>query len=156
MKNLSFFILVFFLSFLSPAFAAYDNLYLVGNATEAGWDPDAAIPMEKQEPGIFTWTGTLSDYSIDEGRFKFLVSNKWEPSITCRIDIAGHLLVESGKEYDLYERATANDGFDKCVSSACYGSLYNPCQFEYNEDGLYRRRCDCPRELGVCETRNRS
>lgn len=54
MKNLSFFILVFFLSFLSPAFAAYDNLYLVGNATEAGWDPDAAIPMEKQEPGIFT------------------------------------------------------------------------------------------------------
>ena len=36
MKNLSFFILVFFLSFLSPAFAAYDNLYLVGNATEAG------------------------------------------------------------------------------------------------------------------------
>ena len=34
MKNLSFFILVFFLSFLSPAFAAYDNLYLVGNATE--------------------------------------------------------------------------------------------------------------------------
>lgn len=77
MKNLSFFILVFFLSFLSPAFAAYDNLYLVGNATEAGWDPDAAIPMEKQEPGIFTWTGTLSDYSIDEGRFKFLVSNKW-------------------------------------------------------------------------------
>ena len=40
MKNLSFFILVFFLSFLSPAFAAYDNLYLVGNATEAGWDPD--------------------------------------------------------------------------------------------------------------------
>ena len=46
MKNLSFFILVFFLSFLSPAFAAYDNLYLVGNATEAGWDPDAAIPME--------------------------------------------------------------------------------------------------------------
>ena len=102
MKNLSFFILVFFLSFLSPAFAAYDNLYLVGNATEAGWDPDAAIPMEKQEPGIFTWTGTLSDYSIDEGRFKFLVSNKWEPSITCRIDIAGHLLVESGKEYDLY------------------------------------------------------
>ena len=41
MKNLSFFILVFFLSFLSPAFAAYDNLYLVGNATEAGWDPDS-------------------------------------------------------------------------------------------------------------------
>ena len=50
MKNLSFFILVFFLLFLSPAFAAYDNLYLVGNATEAGWDPDAAISMEKQEP----------------------------------------------------------------------------------------------------------
>ena len=136
MKNLSFFILVFFLSFLSPAFAAYDNLYLVGNATEAGWDPDAAIPMEKQEPGIFTWTGTLSDYSIDEGRFKFLVSNKWEPSITCRIDIAGHLLVESGKEYDLYERATANDGFDNA--------------FQVPVTGVYTIRVDLNTMKMVC------
>ena len=136
MKNLSFFILVFFLSFLSPAFAAYDNLYLVGNATEAGWDPDAAIPMEKQEPGIFTWTGTLSDYSIDEGRFKFLVSNKWEPSITCRIDIAGHLLVESGREYDLYERATANDGFDNA--------------FQVPVTGVYTIRVDLNTMKMVC------
>ena len=122
--------------FLSPAFAAYDNLYLVGNATEAGWDPDAAISMEKQEPGIFTWTGTLSDYSIDEGRFKFLVSNKWEPSITCRIDIAGHLLVESGKEYDLYERATANDGFDNA--------------FQVPVTGVYTIRVDLNTMKMVC------
>ena len=47
MKNLSFFILVFFLSFLSPAFAAYDNLYLVGNATEAGWGSGCRYPDGK-------------------------------------------------------------------------------------------------------------
>ena len=105
---------------------------MVGNATEAGWDPDAAIPMEKQEPGIFTWTGTLSDYSIDEGRFKFLVSNKWEPSITCRIDIAGHLLVESGKEYDLYERATANS------LGQSHLLRYKPSSLYSNRHGLYR------------------
>ena len=112
MRNVTFLILMCFLSFFTPAYAVYDNLYLVGNATEAGWNPDAAIPMERSEAGVFSWTGTLTDYSVDQARFKFLVANRWEPSITCRCDVSGHLLVEPGVEYDLYERPTANDGYE--------------------------------------------
>lgn len=121
MRNVTFLILMCFLSFFTPAYAVYDNLYLVGNATEAGWNPDAAIPMERSEAGVFSWTGTLTDYSVDQARFKFLVANRWEPSITCRCDVSGHLLVEPGVEYDLYERPTANDGYDNAFQVAVTG-----------------------------------
>lgn len=121
MRNVTFLILMCFLSFFTPAYAVYDNLYLVGNATEAGWNPDAAIPMERSEAGVFSWTGTLTDYSVDQARFKFLVANRWEPSITCRCDVLGHLLVEPGVEYDLYERPTANDGYDNAFQVAVTG-----------------------------------
>ena len=57
MKNLSFFILVFFLSFLSPAFAAYDNLYLVGMLRRQGgirmplsrWKSRSLVSLRGQE-----------------------------------------------------------------------------------------------------------
>ena len=105
-------ILLIFSTFLllNPVFAAYENLYVVGNACEIGWNPDAALPMTKEGNGIFTWTGTLIDNSIDQARFKFLVSDQWKPSLTCRINVNGHLVIEPGQEYDLYERPNPEDG----------------------------------------------
>ncbi len=90
----------------------YQNLYIVGNACEAGWNPSGALPMTKVTDNVFTWEGRLSDYSIDQARFKFLVSDQWDPCFTCRVNEPGHLMVNSGVEYGLYKRLNGNDGFD--------------------------------------------
>lgn len=51
----------------------FDVLYIIGNATEAGWDLSAAIPAyaEKSNPMILTLTTDLK-----EGEYKFL-GNPW-------------------------------------------------------------------------------
>ncbi len=40
----------------------YENLYLVGNATPAGWDIDNPTPMivDPNDPFTFTWAGPLT------------------------------------------------------------------------------------------------
>lgn len=110
MRRTFFLFVSFFCLFSFASAEVYENLYVVGNATEIGWSPGDALPMEKKSDGVFTWTGMLTDYSRDQGRFKFLVSDQWEPSITCRINVAGHIMVTPGQEYDLYERPNDNDG----------------------------------------------
>jgi starch-binding outer membrane protein SusE/F len=55
-------------------FTPYSNLYIIGNATEAGWDANNPIAMTV-DPGnanVFTWTGELK--SAGRGQFRFLVS----------------------------------------------------------------------------------
>lgn len=42
-------------------FTPYEMIYLVGDATPAGWSIDSATPMEATDsPYVFTWTGILS------------------------------------------------------------------------------------------------
>ncbi len=90
----------------------YQNLYVVGNACEAGWNPSGALAMTRVSDNVFTWEGQLNDNSIDQARFKFLISDQWDPCFTCRVNVQGHLMVSSGVEYDLYKRPNGNDGFD--------------------------------------------
>jgi hypothetical protein len=52
-------------------FTPYANIYIVGDATTAGWDAGNAIALTA-DPGddnIFTWTGELG-----EGQFRFLLT----------------------------------------------------------------------------------
>ncbi|MDE6843342.1 MAG: SusF/SusE family outer membrane protein [Muribaculaceae bacterium] len=42
-----------------------DNLWMVGDATAAGWDIDNLVQMEKTDTNVFRYEGTLS-----EGEFK--------------------------------------------------------------------------------------
>src|SRR5690606_15850780 len=44
----------------------FANMYLVGDATQNGWDIGNATPMVKSSDYTFTWTGTLQ-----AGDFKF-------------------------------------------------------------------------------------
>lgn len=100
----------------------YEKLYIVGNATEAGWNPGGAFEMTKVESGIFTWTGLLSDNSKDQARFKFLVAREWHPSLTCRLDVNGHLVMTSSTEYDLFERTTGTEGYDNAFQVSSNGT----------------------------------
>lgn len=62
----------------------YSQLYLVGDATSAGWNLDQAIRMTpvKGLDAVFTWTGHLS-----EGQFKFLNNRKtWTPCLNALSD----------------------------------------------------------------------
>jgi len=55
-------------------FTPYSNIYIIGDATDAGWDANNPIAMTV-DPGnanVFTWTGELK--STGRGQFRFLVS----------------------------------------------------------------------------------
>lgn len=91
MKKITLLLISIFFVFTLSAITIYEKLYIVGNATEAGWNPGAALEMTKTESGIFTWTGLLSDNSKDQARFKFIVAREWHPSISCRFN-PGYLL----------------------------------------------------------------
>ena len=44
-----------------PIALVYDKVYLVGDATPAGWTIANAVPMTvSADPSIFTWTGNLT------------------------------------------------------------------------------------------------
>ena len=53
----------------------YENLYLVGNATAAGWDIEKIIAMtpDNLNPNIFTYQGALQ-----EGELKILAQRKFD------------------------------------------------------------------------------
>jgi len=121
MKKISLLFACFFVVLSLSASTLYDNLYLVGDGCEAGWDPGAALEMTVEDDGVFTWTGTLLDNSGNR-RFKFLVDREWNPSITCRFDVEGHLLADIGTEYDLYERAEHAEGWDNAFQVAVTGT----------------------------------
>lgn len=55
-------------------FTPYENMYLVGDATPAGWDANNAIAMtaDPGDPNLFTWTGELK--STGRGEFRFLLA----------------------------------------------------------------------------------
>lgn len=123
MKKFTFFFFSLFLMLASLSAADYQNLYVVGNASNAGWDPDKALEMLSQGDGVFTWSGVLKDNREDQARFKFIVKRDWHPSITCRFDVNEHYVLTSGVEADLYERQNADVGFDNA--------------FQVSESGIY-------------------
>lgn len=50
-------------------YTPFENLWIVGDATPAGWNIDAPVPMVRESDYIFTWTGQLNT-----GEFKFPVA----------------------------------------------------------------------------------
>lgn len=55
-------------------FTPYENIYIVGDATAAGWDASDPIAMtvDAGNPNVFTWTGELA--SAGRGQFRFLLT----------------------------------------------------------------------------------
>lgn len=50
-------------------YTPYPNIYMVGDATPAGWNIDNPVPLTKESDYIFTWTGPLT-----AGEFKFPIA----------------------------------------------------------------------------------
>ena len=94
---------IFIFLVLDPIFAVtYDNLYVVGNACSAGWNPDGALVMVQESENTFTWSGPLKKDNGNQERFKLLTARSWTTSLTCNLEKAGHQIITSGGEYDLY------------------------------------------------------
>lgn len=51
-------------SFHMSEFIPYKGMYMVGDATPAGWDINSAIALTAQEDYTFTWTGSLTAGSL--------------------------------------------------------------------------------------------
>lgn len=60
--------------YVNKATATYDNLYVVGSATKAGWDLTKAIPLEKSASG-FEYSGNCEITGNGTNEFKFVTSN---------------------------------------------------------------------------------
>jgi len=87
----------------------YSNLYVVGAAFECKWDAGKAYPMEKEDNGVFTWTGPMT-----RGDFKFLL--KTTPSdvwINCLNAKVANEKIVVGKTHEIMyvenSRVTDND-----------------------------------------------
>lgn len=64
-------------------FAARNDLFIVGGATEAGWNSGQAIRLKKDlnNPNLFIFSGTLkeTEFGDDRNMFKLLGQNDWGP-----------------------------------------------------------------------------
>lgn len=64
-------------------FIARDDLFIVGGATEIGWDSGLSIRFKKDanDPNLFVFSGTLreADVGDERKRFKLLGQNNWDP-----------------------------------------------------------------------------
>ncbi len=64
-------------------FIAREDLFIVGGATEVGWNSGRAIRLKKDhnKPNLFTFTGVLKEASSgsDRNMFKLLGQNDWGP-----------------------------------------------------------------------------
>ena len=128
MKKITFLMLLAFLVISTSKAFAYDHLYLVGNASPAGWDTETAIEMNLDEAGVFIWTGTLSDNTGDGGqrRFKFLTERSWSTSLTCQITTPGHKMITSGVAEDLFVRTSSGaDNAFQVSETAVYTIVVN-------------------------------
>jgi hypothetical protein len=96
-----------------------ENLYIVGDATEAAWTAGKALEFEHLDDGSFRWRGYLTT-----GQFKFIDEKTFNHSI-CPED--GGVTFETGQEYNLKYDGQWKDigGWDKkfTVSTAGYYSV---------------------------------
>ena len=84
-------------------FVARDDLFIVGGATEVGWNSGRAIRLKKDlnNPNLFVFSGTLKKAKSgnDRNMFKLLGQNEWNP-VSFHPKIQGEALL--GSEY-VYE-----------------------------------------------------
>lgn len=74
--------------------SAIDNVYLIGAATPAGWDPASAVEMTAEGNDVFTYTGDFTS-----GEFKFTCAQgEWFPRI---VAAEAGVIAEAGKSYDV-------------------------------------------------------
>lgn len=76
------------------------NIYVVGGACSAGWDPNRALEMQQISDGVYTWSGILNS----TGEFKFLAERSWATSYTCQFSTPGNQTVVSGETYQLFTK----------------------------------------------------
>ena len=60
--------------YVNKATTTYDNLYVIGSATKAGWDLNKAIPLTKSANG-FEYSGNCEITGNGQNEFKFVTSN---------------------------------------------------------------------------------
>ena len=58
--------------------------------------------MVQESENTFTWSGPLKKDNGNQERFKLLTARSWTTSLTCNLEKAGHQIITSGGEYDLY------------------------------------------------------
>lgn len=80
----------------------YDHLYVIGDATTAGWTTSGNLEMTNLGEGKFTWTGELLDRGDNSRRFKFIVGNSWYPCLTTTAD--AHEVVTPGVAVALLDK----------------------------------------------------
>lgn len=80
------------------AITGVEKLYVVGNATAAGWEQGMASNQAMvQQDGKWVWAGEMNG----DGEFKFLVNDtKWENFISCSCenDAPGNVTITLGEE----------------------------------------------------------
>lgn len=101
MKKITF-LMVCLLSVLGLSAASYDHLYVIGDATSAGWNTNSNLEMTNLGDGKFTWTGELLDHGDNSRRFKFIVSRSWYPCLTTTA--AAHETVTPGVKVALLDK----------------------------------------------------
>lgn len=98
-------------------FTPYENLYIVGDATDAGWDANNPIAMtvDAGDPNIFTWTGDLK--STGRGQFRFLVATGdlsgsafVAPSVNANLSATQLAFVADGISLNNFEVKSGEEG----------------------------------------------
>lgn len=122
-----------------PQVEATQHLYLIGNATPAGWNTGSAPELALTD-GKATWNGKLiGKDGSDTPRFKFLIDGKsWDISLTsnCDTENVSHTTVTSGEETQLYVRPDTNFGKDNA--------------FQVEKTGIYTISVDLPARKMIC------
>lgn len=93
--------------YVNKATATYDKLYVVGSATEAGWDLTKAIPLEKSASG-FEYSGNcvITGNGTNDFVFKFVTSNT---------DWLQYHFVKGATENDIVKYSGTGPGDNKWV-----------------------------------------
>lgn len=101
-----------------------EHMYLIGDATTAGWNLDYAIVMTTESDGVYTWEGSLTE----EGNLKFLEGADWLPSYGPSNN--GQWLQNNA--FTLVKRTSYNEEEEAGIDR----------QFYVNTTGTYRLRLD--------------
>ncbi|RAV98139.1 SusF/SusE family outer membrane protein [Pseudochryseolinea flava] len=100
-------------------FTPYQNIYLIGDATTAGWDAANAIAMTKDgvDANVFTWTGELK--SSGDGYFRFLTTKDLNqasfvaPAADASISTTQVAFTEDGTPANNFKVKVGEDGMYK-------------------------------------------
>ncbi len=94
---------LFLLCSIVSSLMAWDALYLIGDATSAGWNTENAISMNKISDDEFEWTGELS---------------------------AGQMKILSGKSFESQSYGPAHNEFSTSSSTESFNQLVRNCVYD--------------------------